>query len=169
METLLKGDATPFAEFDFGSAVPDNFVFSPDGRYLYGSSYYTGASNIFRYEIATKKVEAVTNAETGFVRPIPLGNDELIVFRYTGEGFVPARIKATPLEDVSAITFSASGRREAAGAEDVKRRPDRRIRHRYDAIRKQPENAGSRAAELGDRIATGRPGLQRHAGRRASG
>ena len=30
----------------------------------------------------------------GFFRPIPLGGDELIVFRYTGQGFVPARITA---------------------------------------------------------------------------
>ena len=90
MTKLLAGDATPVAEFDFGGGVPNNFVFSPDGRYLYGSAYYTGASNIFRYEIATKQVEAVTNAETGFFRPIPLGDDELIVFRYTGQGFVPA-------------------------------------------------------------------------------
>ena len=28
-------------------------MFSRDGRYLYGSSYYTGVSNIFRYEVAT--------------------------------------------------------------------------------------------------------------------
>jgi hypothetical protein len=103
--TLLAGGTTTLAEFDFGSAVPNSFVFSPDGRYLYGSSYYTGTSNIFRYEIGTQQLEAVTNAETGFVRPIPLGGDELIVFRYTGEGFVPARISAVPLKDVSAITF----------------------------------------------------------------
>jgi hypothetical protein len=104
----VKGDdLTPVAEFDFGTAVPNHFVFSPDGRYLYGSSYYTGVSNIFRYEIASKSLEAVTNADTGFFRPIPLGNDELIVFRYTGEGFVPSRIHAEPLQDVSAITFAA--------------------------------------------------------------
>src|SRR5204863_2191193 len=48
---------------------------------------------------------AVTNTDTGFFRPIPLGDDNLIVLRYSGEGFVPARIRATPLEDVSAITF----------------------------------------------------------------
>jgi hypothetical protein len=103
---LLAGNTTTIAEFDFGgSAVPTGFVFSPDGRYVYGSSYYTGASNIFRYEIATKQLEAVTNAETGFFRPVPLGNDELIVFRYTGQGFVPARLTAKPLQDVSAITF----------------------------------------------------------------
>ena len=39
-------------EFDFGPSVPSGFVFSPDGRYLYGSSYYTGVSNIFRYDLA---------------------------------------------------------------------------------------------------------------------
>src|SRR5207237_5568383 len=57
------------------------------------------------YEIAATKLDAVTNTDTGFFRPIPLGNDDLIVFRYSGEGFVPTRIHATPLEDVSAITF----------------------------------------------------------------
>ena len=85
--------------------MPNNFVFSPSGRYLFGSSYYTGISNIFRYEIATAALDAVTNTETGFFRPIPLSDDELIAFRYSGEGFVPARLQARPLTDVSAITF----------------------------------------------------------------
>ena len=102
---LERGDTTPVARFDFGNSVPNGFVFSPDGRYLYGSSYYTGASNIFRYDLEAQKLDAVTNAETGFFRPIPLGGDSLIVFRYSGEGFVPARIEARPLEDVSPITF----------------------------------------------------------------
>jgi hypothetical protein len=105
IESIERGDPTPIAQFDFGTAVPNNFVFSPDGRFVYGSSYYTGVSNIFRYEIATRQLEAVTNAETGFFRPIPLGGDDLIVFRYSGEGFVPARLDARPLQDVSAITF----------------------------------------------------------------
>ncbi len=104
-EALARGDATPVASFDFGAAIPSNFVFSPDGRYLFGSSYYTGVSNVFRFEIATHALEAVSNAETGFFRPIPLSNDELIVFRYTGRGFVPARIEAKPLQDVKEITF----------------------------------------------------------------
>ncbi len=102
---LLESDATPVAEFDFGTAIPEGFVFSADGRYLYGSSYYTGVSNIFRYELATAKLDALTNAETGFFNPIEVGDGTLLVFRYTGEGFVPALIDATPLEDVSAIEF----------------------------------------------------------------
>ncbi len=105
VDALLAKNATPVKEFDFGSAIPQGFVFSADGRYLYGSSYYTGAGNIFRYEIETGALEAVSNTETGFFRPIPLGEDELLVFRYTGEGFVPALIEAKPLQDVSPITF----------------------------------------------------------------
>jgi hypothetical protein len=105
LEALLAGDVTPTATFDFGSSTPSNFVFSPDGKYLYGSSYYTGVSNIFRYDIASGALDAVSNTETGFFRPLPLGGDSLIVFRYTGEGFVATTIEAKPLEDVSAITF----------------------------------------------------------------
>jgi hypothetical protein len=105
-ERLLAGEVTPQAEFDFATSVPSGFVFSRDGKSLIGSSYYTGVSNIFRYDIATKDLSALTNAETGFFRPVPRPEDsELFVFRYSGEGFVATRIAGTPLKDVSAITF----------------------------------------------------------------
>jgi len=103
--SLNGPEARPIASFDFGTAVPNGFTFTADGGALYGSSYFTGVSNIFRYDLATKKLDAVTNAETGFFRPIPLTNGELIVFRYSGAGFIPARIESRPLDDVSAITF----------------------------------------------------------------
>jgi hypothetical protein len=104
-ESLLAGDATPIRTLSFGSSVPEGFVFSPDGAYLYGSSYYTGVSNIYRYEIATDKVEAVSNADVGFFRPVPISDEELLVFNYTANGFVPAMIRPQPTEDLSAITF----------------------------------------------------------------
>lgn len=104
-EALLKGDATPILKHDFGSAIPSNFVFSREGRFIYGSTYYTGASNIFRVEIESGRVDAMSNAETGFFRPLPVSDDEMIVFRFTGEGFVPARIQPKVLEDVNPITF----------------------------------------------------------------
>jgi hypothetical protein len=107
VEALGRHDVTPVARFDFGQSVPNNFVFSPDGRALYGSAYYTGVSNIFRYDLETAKVDAVTNTDTGFFRPIPLGGEELIAFRYTGTGFVPARLTARPIEDINPITFLA--------------------------------------------------------------
>jgi hypothetical protein len=102
---LRQGTVSPVARFDFGTAIPNGFVFSPDGRYLYGSSYYTGVSNIFRYDLAAREVQAMSNTDTGFFRPIPLADGTLIVFRYTGEGFVPARIAAQPVTDIAPITF----------------------------------------------------------------
>jgi hypothetical protein len=105
IESLLQGDAEPVTKFDFGLAVPEGFVFSPDGRYLFGSAYYTGVSNIFRYELETGELEAVSNAETGFFRPLPLEDGSLIVFHYTGNGFVPARIDPQPLEDLNPVDF----------------------------------------------------------------
>jgi hypothetical protein len=108
IENVLHGDMKPLSEFRFGQSVPESFVFSKDARYLYGSSYYTGVSNIFRYEVATGDVVAVSNAEVGFFRPLPLSDGRMLVLAYTGAGFVPATIDARPLEDVSAINFLGS-------------------------------------------------------------
>ncbi len=103
--SLLDGSVTPLKQFDFGQGVPEGFVFSPDGKYLYGSSYFTGISNIFRYELATEELEAVSNTESGFFRPVPLDDGSLMVLRYTGQGFLPTIIDPVPLEDVAAIKF----------------------------------------------------------------
>jgi hypothetical protein len=104
-DALLKGDATPVHSFAMGASVPEGFVFSKDGRYLYGSSYFTGVSNIYRYEIATGELAAVSNADVGFFRPLPLDGSQLIVLRYAAKGFVPTLIEAKPTEDLSAVTF----------------------------------------------------------------
>jgi hypothetical protein len=102
---LQQGNPDAIAEFEFSPAIPEGFVFSSDSKYLYGSSFYTGVSNIFRFEIETGEIEAVSNAETGLFRPVPLENGSLMAFEYTGQGFVPTIIDPVPLEDVSAITF----------------------------------------------------------------
>jgi hypothetical protein len=86
---LQAGDVKPLSQYDFGQSVPESFVFSRDGRYLYGSSYYTGVSNIFRYEVETGKVAAVSNADSGYFRPVPLADGRLLVLTYTSDGFVP--------------------------------------------------------------------------------
>jgi hypothetical protein len=112
---VLEGNMKPISEFKFGQSVPESFVFSADSRYLYGSSYYTGVSNIFRYEVANGDVVAMSNAEAGFFRPVPLADGRLMVLTYTGAGFVPVTIDAKPITDVSAIKF--------LGAEVVNKHP----------------------------------------------
>ena len=105
IKKVLAGDLKPLSEFRFGHSVPESFVFSADSRYLFGSSYYTGVSNIFRYEVATGKIAAVSNAESGLFRPVPLKDGRLLVLSYTAAGFVPATIEGKVIEDVSAIKF----------------------------------------------------------------
>jgi hypothetical protein len=122
-QKLIKMDATKLMEgetsytvlFDFENSLPESFVFSPDGRYLYGSSYYSGVSNIYRYDFQREDMNILSNCESGFFRPVPVSEDSLIVMRYTGEGFVPVMIANDTLTHVSAINF--------LGNEIVKKHP----------------------------------------------
>ena len=105
VDRLLKGETAYDILFDFEISTPANFTFTPDGRYLIGSSYYSGVSNIYQYDFDKQDMSALSNCETGFFRPIPISNDSLIVFCYTGKGFLPAMIARRSVEQVSAIKF----------------------------------------------------------------
>jgi hypothetical protein len=103
---LLKGNGIYEELMVFeNNTSPEGFVFSPDGKHLFGSSYFTGVSNIFRYDLETKQQHALTNAETGFFLPLPVSEDSLVVFSYTGQGFVPVLIANSPIDDISAINY----------------------------------------------------------------
>ena len=105
VEDLLKQDAAPEVLHDFEFSSPSNFVFSPDGRFLYGTSYYTGVSNVFRYDFEKKEMEVLSNAETGLFRPLPLADGRLLAFEYTATGFVPVEMPVQPVQDVSAVRY----------------------------------------------------------------
>ena len=104
-EQLMAGEKAYEILFDFDVSSPANFVFSGDGDYLYGSSYYSGVSNIFRYDFSKSEMEILSNAESGFFRPIPVSNDSIIVFEYTGDGFVPVMLTNQVQERVGAIEY----------------------------------------------------------------
>jgi hypothetical protein len=102
---LLRGEFTPEVLYEFGDWSPSNFVFSSDGRFVYGSSYYSGVSNIYRYDIARGEMQPLSTAETGFFKPVPLTSDSLVVFAYSRQGFVPAMIPNAVPDSISAIRF----------------------------------------------------------------
>jgi len=102
---LMSGDSTFEVLHEFENNSPSNFVFSRDGRYLYGTSYYTGVSNVFRYDLQTKKTEALTNVETGLFRPIPIASDTMLAYRYTSTGFTPVRVPIAVTDDLNAIDY----------------------------------------------------------------
>jgi hypothetical protein len=116
VDSALAGSATTETLFEFGEWSPSNFVFSPDGRFVFGSSYYSGVSNVFRYDLVARRMDAISNAETGFFKPLPITADSLVAFVYSRTGFVPVMIANTPATRVSAIKF--------LGNEIAERRPD---------------------------------------------
>lgn len=105
IDSLLQGDSSFEVLFKFEGNSPANFVFSPDGQYMFGTSYYSGISNVFRLNMETREMAALTNAETGYFRPLPVSEDSLIVFEYSDQGFSPVMIANEPVDNVSAIRF----------------------------------------------------------------
>lgn len=105
IDSLRAGVFSYDVLYEFEKNSPQNFVFSPDGRFLYGTTYYTGVSNIWRYDFERKEMKCVTNTETGFFRPLPLTGNTLMAYRYTGKGFLPVLLRDTTLEDVNAIYY----------------------------------------------------------------
>jgi hypothetical protein len=105
MADLEAGDTDYETLYEFADNSPANFVYSPDGNYLFGTSYYTGVSNIFRYDFATKQMDTITNGLTGFFRPVPISEKELVAFHYTAKGFVPVALANRKIEDVNPTRF----------------------------------------------------------------
>ena len=91
--------------FNFEVASPQTFKFTDDGKYLIGSSFYSGVSNIFRVNVDNLEIEVMSNALTGYFRPIQIDSEKMFCFRYTSDGFVPVFIDNKPVESVSSIEF----------------------------------------------------------------
>ena len=103
----LQPDSDPveIARLSLPSSVPEGFTFTPDGKALYGTSYYTGASNVFRFDMASGKYDAVSNASTGFFRPMIQPDGSLIAYEYSGEGLQPVRFQPQVREDLGDVEF----------------------------------------------------------------
>ena len=102
---LLAGQAAPEVLQDFQFNSPGSFTYSTDGRYLYGSSYYTGASNLFRFDLETRKLEALSNTETGLFRPLPMPDGRLAAYEYSAQGFRLVKLPVQVVDDVNAIPY----------------------------------------------------------------
>ncbi|NNK89810.1 MAG: hypothetical protein HKO89_04315 [Saprospiraceae bacterium] len=105
MEDLDNGEFQPDTLFNFSVASPQSFRFTPDGEYLFGSSYYTGVSNIFRIHVESKEISAVSNSLTGLFRPVYIDDDRLFAFNFTSDGFQPVYIPNTTVDNLSNIDF----------------------------------------------------------------
>jgi len=105
-ESLLSGGGPQeIARLDLPPSTPETFTFTPDGKGLIGTAYYTGVSNVFTFDIATQKYEVVSNASTGFFRPMSQPDGSLLVYEYTGAGLTPSRIVPQKRDDLGTVEF----------------------------------------------------------------
>ena len=105
IDELMNAEFNPKEIYDFDVSSPASFTFSDDGKFLFGSSYYSGVSNITRYSMENETMEWLSNAETGLFKPVPLNDEKLIAFEYSGNGFYPIYLENKPVKKVSAIHF----------------------------------------------------------------
>jgi hypothetical protein len=55
-EMELGAEPVEVARLAMPPSIPEGFVFAPDGRTLFGTSYYTGVSNVVQFDIATQEI-----------------------------------------------------------------------------------------------------------------
>ncbi|MFL6735209.1 MAG: hypothetical protein ACJ8EY_11025 [Sphingomicrobium sp.] len=106
------------AKLSLPPSIPEGFTFSPDSKFLYGTSYYTGVSNVFRFDVANQTYDVISNASTGFFRPQLQPDGSLIVHEFSGQGMMPARIQPQKQEDLGTV--------ELMGTTVVKAHPELR-------------------------------------------
>ncbi|NND51523.1 MAG: hypothetical protein HKN54_03895 [Flavobacteriaceae bacterium] len=105
IEALENNEVVQDTIFDFEVSSPQSFRFSEDGKYLTGCSYYSGVSNIYRVDLETMDIKAMSNAVTGLFRPIIIDDEKIFAFNYSSKGFQPAYIKNEIAPKVSSIQF----------------------------------------------------------------
>jgi hypothetical protein len=104
-EMQAGSDLVEVSRLALPPSTPESFVFAPDGKTMYGTSYYTGVSNVFRFDIASGKYDTLSNASTGFFRPIPQPDGSLIAYEYSGAGLQPVRFQPQVREDLGTVEF----------------------------------------------------------------
>ena len=80
-------DGSGFEFLVSGSDDSRSAVFTPDGKQLLFSSDRTGISNLYTYDLETKKIEQVTNVLGGAFMPAIDAKERVVYSAYTSHGY----------------------------------------------------------------------------------
>lgn len=81
------------------------FRFSLDDRYLIGSSYYTGVSNLWQINLETREPEMLSNTDIGLFAPLEIAPDRLLALQFERDGLRPVTLDRKVVEDANAVTL----------------------------------------------------------------
>ena len=79
------------------------FRFSLDDKYLIGSSYYTGVSNLWQINLETREPEMLTNTDIGLFAPLEIEPGKLIALEFERDGLRPVSLERKVVADANAV------------------------------------------------------------------
>jgi hypothetical protein len=79
------------------------FRFSLDDRYLIGSSYYTGVSNLWQFNIETHEAEMLSNTDIGLFAPLETAPGKLMALEFERNGLRPVTLERKVVNDANAV------------------------------------------------------------------
>lgn len=71
------------------SGSPENPSWSSDGKFIYWNAYTNGVSNIYKYNLETEEITALTNTVIGLFRPVEISPDSILAMQFSVDGFTP--------------------------------------------------------------------------------
>ena len=79
------------------------FRFSLDDRYLIGSSYYTGVSNLWQIEIESGEMQMLSNTDIGLFAPLETSPGKLLALQFERDGMRPVSLDRKVVTDANAV------------------------------------------------------------------
>ena len=87
------------------SGSPENPYWSDDDKYLFWNAYTNGVSNIYRCDLETGDITALTHNLTGLYKPVYLSQDSLFAFKFSSDGMIPVIIPNSSADRLPAINY----------------------------------------------------------------
>ena len=81
------------------------FRFSLDDKYLIGSSYYTGVSNLWQINLETREMEMLSNTDIGLFAPLETTPGQLLALQFKRDGLQPVMLAREVVKDANAVNL----------------------------------------------------------------
>ncbi len=87
------------------SGSPENPSWSSDGKFVYWNAYTNGVSNIYKYNLETEELTALTNTVVGLFHPLEISPDSILAMEFSVDGFTPVVFYNEKAERLPAINY----------------------------------------------------------------
>lgn len=79
------------------------FRFSPDGKSMIGSSYYTGVSNVWSIDLESREMSLLSNVKIGLFSPVKAIDGTMYALEFERNGMRPVKFQPQVLDDANSV------------------------------------------------------------------